>query len=49
MSARESHLSRPFTAVTFEAKLLQFEEIMRQITLQGVEATPEERRQMISG
>ncbi|KAL3874237.1 hypothetical protein ACJMK2_037280 [Sinanodonta woodiana] len=41
-------LQRPYTVGTFQTKLNEFQELMKDITLQDVEATPEERRQMIT-
>ena len=40
---------RPYTVGTFQKRLNDFEEFIKEITLQDVEATPEERRQMITG
>ncbi|WAR20511.1 WDR64-like protein [Mya arenaria] len=49
MSGPETESSdRPYTVGSFQAKLNQFEELMKEITLQDVEATPEEKRQMIT-
>lgn len=42
-------LGRPYTSGTFQSKLDQFEEFINSVTFQDVEATPEERRQMITG
>ena len=42
-------LPRPYTQGTFHNKLKEFEELIKELTLQDVEATPEERRQMITG
>ena len=42
-------LQRPYTLGTFQARLNDFQDLMREITLQDVEATADERRQMISG
>lgn len=41
-------LGRPYTSGTFQSKLDQFEEFINSVTFQDVEATPEERRQMIT-
>ena len=40
---------RPYTVGTFQKRLNDFEDFIKEITLQDVEATPEERRQMIAG
>ena len=40
---------RPYTVGSFQNKLNQFQDLMKDITLQDVEATPEEKRQMITG
>lgn len=40
---------RPYTVGSFQNKLTQFQDLMKDITLQDVEATPEEKRQMITG
>ena len=42
-------LARPYTQGTFQTRLHEFEELIKELTLQDVEATPEERRQMITG
>lgn len=42
-------LHRPYTVGTFQRKLLDFEELIKELTLQDIEATPEERRQLITG
>ena len=42
-------LHRPYTQGTFQSRLDEFEELIKELTLQDVEATPEERRQMITG
>ena len=42
-------LQRPYTQGTFQSRLDEFEDLIKEITLQDVEATPEERRQMITG
>ena len=42
-------LQRPYTLGTFQKRLNEFQDLMKEITLQDVEATAEERRQMISG
>ena len=42
-------LQRPYTLGTFQKRLNEFEELIKEITLQDVEATPEERRQLITG
>ncbi|XP_025104854.1 WD repeat-containing protein 64-like isoform X2 [Pomacea canaliculata] len=39
---------RPYTMGTFESKLNRFQELIRDLTYQDVEATPEERRQWIT-
>lgn len=39
---------RPYTVGSFQNKLTQFQDLMKDITLQDVEATPEEKRQMIT-
>lgn len=49
MAQTEEGLQRPFTQGTFQKRLYDFEELMKEVTLQDVEATPEERRQMITG
>ncbi|CAH1792147.1 unnamed protein product [Owenia fusiformis] len=41
-------LQRPYTHGTFQQKLTEFEELIKELTLQDVEATPEERRQLIT-
>lgn len=40
---------RPYTLGTFQNKLNKFEDLIKDMTYQGAEATPEERRQMITG
>ena len=40
---------RPYTIGTFQTKLDRFQELIRVITYQGAEASPEERRQWITG
>jgi hypothetical protein len=42
-------LQRPYTVGTFQMKLDEFKELIKELTLQNVAATPEERRQMITG
>ena len=42
-------LNRPYTVGTFQHKLDKFQDFIKDITFQDVEATPEERRQMITG
>lgn len=49
MSGETEGSDRPYTVGSFQAKLNQFQELMKEITLQDVEATPEEKRQMITG
>ena len=50
MSAIEGGgLQRPYTQGSFQTRLNEFEDLIKEITLQDVEATPEERRQMITG
>ncbi|XP_071080173.1 WD repeat-containing protein 64-like [Haliotis cracherodii] len=39
---------RPYTLGTFQNKLNKFEDLIKDMTYQGAEATPEERRQMIT-
>ncbi|XP_046579795.1 WD repeat-containing protein 64-like [Haliotis rubra] len=39
---------RPYTLGTFQHKLNKFEDLIKDMTYQGAEATPEERRQMIA-
>lgn len=46
---RGEGLGRPYTSGTFQNKLDQFAEFINSVTFQDVEATPEERRQMITG
>lgn len=46
---RGEGLGRPYTSGTFQSKLDQFAEFINSVTFQDVEATPEERRQMITG
>ncbi|ELT96575.1 hypothetical protein CAPTEDRAFT_219855 [Capitella teleta] len=41
-------LHRPYTQGTFQSRLDEFKELIKELTLQDVEATPEERRQMIT-
>ncbi|KAK3093696.1 hypothetical protein FSP39_018996 [Pinctada imbricata] len=41
-------LARPYTVGTFQHKLDKFQDFIKDITFQDVEATPEERRQMIT-
>lgn len=40
---------RPYTIGTFQSKLNRFQDLIREITYQDYEATPEERRQWITG
>lgn len=42
-------LARPYTVGTFQTRLDKFENFIKDITYQDVEATPEERRQWITG
>lgn len=49
MSGETEESERPYTVGSFQTKLDQFHELMKEITLQDVEATPEEKRQMITG
>jgi len=49
MAGETEGSERPYTVGSFQAKLNQFQELMKEITLQDVEATPEEKRQMITG
>ena len=42
-------LQRPYTHGSFQQRLNDFDDLIKEITLQDVEATPEERRQMITG
>ncbi len=42
-------LARPFTAGSFQKRLEEFAQFIRDVTLQDVEATAEERREMITG
>lgn len=42
-------LARPYTVGTFQTRLNAFQDFIKDITFQDVEATPEERRQMITG
>jgi len=46
---KDGKLRRPFTGNSFQEKINQFYEIMNSITLQDMEATAEERRQIIAG
>ncbi|KAL4237521.1 WD repeat-containing protein 64 [Mactra antiquata] len=48
MSGETEESERPYTVGSFQTKLDQFHELMKEITLQDVEATPEEKRQMIT-
>ncbi|XP_069117612.1 WD repeat-containing protein 64-like isoform X5 [Argopecten irradians] len=41
-------LARPYTVGTFQTRLNEFQHFIKEITFQDVEATPEERRQMIT-
>ncbi|KAK2191768.1 hypothetical protein NP493_46g07030 [Ridgeia piscesae] len=41
-------LQRPYTVGTFQRRLREFQELIKELTLQDVEASPEERRQMIT-
>lgn len=49
MSTRLHSGAPPFSNEEFEGKLEKFRELIREITLQDYEATPEERRQIITG
>ena len=49
MDAYDGKLPRPYTVNTFHEKITQFNEMIREITLPDMEATPEERRQIIAG
>lgn len=49
MSGETEGSDRPYTVGSFQAKLNQFQDLMKEITLQDIEATPEEKRQMITG
>ncbi|KAH3845799.1 hypothetical protein DPMN_088088 [Dreissena polymorpha] len=49
MAGQREGSGRPYTVGSFQAKLNQFEELMKEITLQDLEATAEEKRQMITG
>lgn len=49
MGERQGALPRPYTQGTFQQRLVDFEELISELTLQDVEASPEERRQMITG
>lgn len=40
---------RPYTEGSFQSKIDEFVIMLKEMTMQGAEATPEERRQMISG
>jgi len=42
-------LSRPYTLGTFQKRLHDFEDLIRELTLKDIEATPDERRQLITG
>ena len=42
-------LQRPYTVTSFQHKLDMFVDLIREITYQDAEATPEERRQWITG
>ena len=42
-------LPRPYTQGSFHNKLKEFDELIKELTLQDVEATAEERRQIITG
>ena len=44
-----SSLSRPYTQGSFGRRLAQFEELIDEITLRDVEASSEQRRQLIAG
>ncbi|XP_052272714.1 WD repeat-containing protein 64-like isoform X3 [Dreissena polymorpha] len=48
MAGQREGSGRPYTVGSFQAKLNQFEELMKEITLQDLEATAEEKRQMIT-
>ncbi|KAI0210520.1 WD repeat-containing protein 64 [Lamellibrachia satsuma] len=41
-------LQRPYTVGTFQRRLREFQELIKELTLQDVEASPDERRQMIT-
>ncbi|KAK2162661.1 hypothetical protein LSH36_94g03012 [Paralvinella palmiformis] len=41
-------LSRPYTLGTFQKRLHDFEDLIRELTLKDIEATPDERRQLIT-
>ena len=41
--------SRPYSLGAFQKMLNDFEKLIKEITFQDVQATPEERRQMITG
>lgn len=49
MEMEGGKLPRPFTDKSFEEKITRFHSMMREITLQDMEASPEERRQIIAG
>ncbi|XP_064622276.1 WD repeat-containing protein 64-like isoform X2 [Lineus longissimus] len=45
---RVGTLPRPYTLGTFQKRLNDFSDLMKELTLQDMEATPEERRQLIT-
>ena len=49
LGERQGALPRPYTQGTFHKRLEDFEELIKELTLQDMEATPDERRQMITG
>ena len=49
LGERHGALPRPYTSGTFQKRLTDFEDLIKELTLQDVEASPEERRQMITG
>lgn len=49
LAEADAALRRPYTINTFQQRLQDFEQLIKEITLQGVEGTPEERRQRIAG
>ena len=49
MAERQGGLPRPYTSGTFQERLTEFEDLIKELTFQDAEATPEERRQMITG
>lgn len=42
-------LQRPYTVGSFQTKLNEFQDLLKDITYQDMDATPEERRQKITG